>query len=121
MEKNKEQKIVTQLCQIREESDKMSLEVMDHLDIILNKVELLCESKDIKNDVSGIINNILITMESMQSQDANRQRIERIINDLDPENTKFANSAKHITGDKNDDVVDDDELAALIASMGGGS
>lgn len=57
----------------------------------------------------------------MQSQDANRQRIERIINDLDPKNKEFADSAKHITGDKNDDVVDEDELAALIASMGGGS
>lgn len=120
MKKNKKEEIITQLSQIIEESDKMTLEVMDHLDVILNKAELLYESKDIKNDAQGIINNILITMESMQAQDANRQRIERIINDLDPDNTTYADSAKHISGDKNDDVVDDDELAALIASMGGG-
>jgi len=120
MEENKKI-IVEQLCEIIEESDKMSLDVMDHLDIVLNKLETLAESKNLQSSIDGIVNNILMTLESMQAQDANRQRIERIINELDPENTRFADSAKHISGDKNDDVVDDDELAALIASMGGGA
>ena len=58
-----------------------------------------------------------MTLESMQAQDAHRQKIERVVNNLDPENGKYADSAKHISGDKNDsDLVDDDELAALIAA-----
>ncbi|MEA3498674.1 MAG: hypothetical protein U9R16_06395 [Campylobacterota bacterium] len=112
--------VVSQLCEVIEESEKMSLEVMNHLDVILEKLDKLEDSKNIKNDIGGIRNNIFITLESMQAQDASRQKIERVVNELDPKNGKFAASAKHLAGDKNDDVVDDDELAALIASMGGG-
>ena len=113
--------IVSQLCEVIEESEKMSLEVMDHIDVVLNKLDELQYSKNLENDISGIKNNLFITLESMQSQDASRQKIERVVNELDPENGKFASSAKHLSGDNNDDVVDDDELAALIASMGGGN
>ena len=113
--------IVSQLCEVIEESEKMSLEVMDHIDVVLIKLDDLKYSKNISNDIDGIKNNLFITLESMQSQDAHRQKIERVINELDPENGKFADSAKHLAGDNNDDVVDDDELAALIASMGAGN
>jgi len=112
--------VVSQLCEVIEESEKMSLEVMDHIDVVLNKLDQLVDSKNLQNDIDGIKNNLFITLESMQSQDASRQKIERVINELDPNNGKFASSAKHITGDDSDDLVDDDELAALIASMGGG-
>ena len=120
MSVNKEEfNVVTQLCEVIEESEKMTIEVMNHLDVIIEKLDRLEDSKNIKNDIDGIKNNIFITLESMQAQDASRQKIERVINNLDPENTKFAPSAKHISGDNNDeDVVSDDELAALIASMG---
>ena len=110
--------ISEQLSEVIKESDKMTNEVMDHLDVILLKLNELLESKDPKPIVDGIKNNIFITMESMQAQDANRQKIERVINHVDPDNGKYASSAKHINGDKDTDVVDDDELAALIASMG---
>ncbi len=110
--------IVSQLCEVMEESEKMSLEVMDHLDIVLLKLDELKESKNTNNDIDGIKNNIFMILEAMQSQDASRQKIERVINHINPENGKFASSAKHLAGDDNNDVVDDDELAALIASMG---
>ena len=113
--------VVSQLCEVIEESEKMTLEVMNHLDVILENLDNLEDSKNIKNDIDGIKNNIFITLESMQAQDAHRQKIERVVNDLDPENTKYASSAKHITGDGSEDLVDDDELAALIASMGAGN
>ena len=114
---NKELDIIEQLCEVIEESEKMSIEVMDHLDVVLEKLNTLPESKDLSNDVDGIKNNIFMTLESMQAQDAHRQKIERVVNNLDPENSKFACSAKHISGDRNDsDLVDDDELAALIAA-----
>jgi len=110
--------VVTQLCEVIDATEKMSLEVMEHLDVVLEKLDQLEESKNLKNDIDSIKNNLFITLESMQSQDLNRQKIERVVNTLDPDNGKFASSAKHIAGDKDDDVVDDDELAALIASMG---
>ena len=116
-QENKE--LVEQLTQAIEESEKLTNDVMDHLDIVLEKLTIIKESKDVDTLIDGIRNNIFITLESMQSQDATRQRIERVINILDPENTKFASSAKHLSGDKDSsDQVDDDELAALIASMG---
>ena len=113
---NKELDIIQQLCEVIEESEKMSIEVMDHLDIVLEKLNTLIDSKDLSNDIDGIKNNIFMTLESMQAQDAHRQKIERVVNNLDPENGKFASSAKHIAGDNDPDLVDEDELAALIAA-----
>ncbi len=113
-----EKNIVVQLCEVIEESEKMSLDVMDHIDVVINKLDQLQYSKNLINDIDGIKNNLFITLESMQAQDASRQKIERVINELDPNNGKFASSAKHIAGDKTDDIVDDDEIAALIAAMG---
>lgn len=110
------QEIITQLCEIIDESEKMTNEVMDHLDLVLEKLNDLGESKNIQSDVDSIRNNIFITLESMQSQDAHRQKIERVVNTLDPDNNKFASSAKHITGDQSDDLVSADELEALIAA-----
>lgn len=108
--------IVSQLCEVIDESEKMTNEVMDHLDIILEKLNILEESKDLKSDIDSIRNNIFVTLESMQAQDAHRQKIERVVNNLDPQNGKFASSAKHLVGDDNSDVVNEDELAALIAA-----
>jgi hypothetical protein len=113
---NKELDIIEQLCEVIEESEKMSIEVMDHLDVVLEKLNSLVESKDLANDIDGIKNNIFMTLESMQAQDAHRQKIERVVNNLDPETGKFATSAKHISGDDDSELVDDDELAALIAA-----
>jgi len=109
--------IVSQLCEVIEESETMANEVMDHLDIVLEKLHILEESKNLSSDIASIKNNIFITLESMQAQDAHRQKIERVVNTIDPNNGKFAQSAKHIIGDTNDsELVDDDELAALIAA-----
>ena len=110
--------LVEQLTQAIEESEALTNDIMNHLDVVLEKLDTLKDSKDITTIIDGIKNNIFITLESMQGQDATRQRIERVINTLDPQNTKFAASAKHLDGDKDADIVDDAELAALIASMG---
>lgn len=115
---NKEEvKIFSQLCDIIEESEQMSLDVMNHLDIVLEKLDQLDEvsTKDLTSNIDGIINSIMTIMSSMQSQDSHRQKIERVANLIHPENDKFAR-AKHITGDENADLVDEDELAALIAA-----
>ena len=113
---NKKVYVIEQLCEVIEESEEMSRQVMDHLDVILSKLDYLEDSKDLKNEIDGIRNNIFMTQESMQAQDAHRQKIERVVNNIDPENGKFASSAKHIAGDNDADLVDEDELAALIAA-----
>ncbi len=114
---NKEFDIIEQLCEVIEESERMSIEVMDHLELILGKLNNLENSKQLVNDIEGIRNNIFMTLESMQAQDAHRQKIERVVNNLDPTNGKFANSAKYISGDDNNSqLIDEDELAALIAA-----
>jgi len=113
---NKEEvEIFSQLCDIIEESEQLSLDVMNHLDVILIKLDELKNNNNLEKDVDAIINLIMTTMSSMQAQDSHRQKIERVANLIHPENDKFA-KAKHITGDKSEDLVDDDELAALIVA-----
>jgi len=108
--------IIEQLCEVIDESEQMSIEVMDHLDVIIEQLNSLIDSKDLQHDIDGIKNNIFLTLESMQAQDAQKQKIERVVNNLDPTNGRFASSAKHLAGDDTSDLVDDDELAALIAA-----
>ena len=113
---NKEEtEIFSQLCEIIEESEQISLGVMNHLDNVLEKLDKLKDNNNLANDIDNIIDNIMTIMSSMQATDSHRQKIERVANLIHPENDKFAR-AKHITGDKCDDLVDDDELAALIAA-----
>ncbi len=106
-------KIFSSLCEIIEESETISLEVMNHLDVVLEKLDNLKESKDLQSDIDSIINNITITMSSMQAQDSHRQKIERVANLIHPENTKFA-KAKHITAEECAEFLCEDELEALV-------
>ncbi len=110
-----EVEIFSQLCNIAEESEQMSLDVINHLDVILEKLNRLENGKNFKNDVDNLINTVMTIMSSMQAQDLHRQKIERVANLVRPQNDKFA-KAKHISRDECDDLVDDDELAALIAA-----
>jgi len=109
------EKVFNLACNLVEDSEKFSNEVMNHLDVILQSVENLKSSKNLHKDINNIINSIMLTMESMQSQDIHRQKIERIANTIYPQNTKFAR-AKHIDGDEYEDKVSDNELEALIAA-----
>lgn len=85
------------------------------------------------NDANEKINDgsteIFQAMELMQYHDINRQKIERVmsvirklstyLNNLfeDENNREEVAIAKHIHGDKNDDLVGDDDLEALIAEF----
>jgi len=110
--------IIEQLNMVIKDSEKMAQEVFEHLEIILEKLESIDESKDISKDIEAIKNNIFNTMSSMQSQDFHVQRIQRVIGELDPSDQNRS-TAKHIAGDcDTDDLVDDDEIAQLIAQMG---
>jgi chemotaxis regulatin CheY-phosphate phosphatase CheZ len=76
--------------------------------------------------------NIMMAMDIMQFQDIHRQKIERVINIMREllkymnkifegkiDDTKRVSSAKHIHGDTTEDVVEEDDLEALIAQFAG--
>jgi len=74
---------------------------------------------------------IMMIMDKMQYQDIHRQKIERVINVMrslsvymnhlfssSVDDSKRVSSAKHIPGDTNDNLVKEDDIEALIASLG---
>jgi len=76
--------------------------------------------------------NIMMAMDIMQFQDIHRQKIERVINIMREllkymnrifegkiDDSKRVSSAKHIHGDATEDVVEEDDLEALIAQFAG--
>jgi len=79
--------------------------------------------------------NIMMAMDIMQFQDIHRQKIERVINIMREllrymnrlfegkvDDSQRVSSARHLHGDKTDDLVEDqDELEALIAQFAGGN
>jgi hypothetical protein len=76
--------------------------------------------------------NVMVAMDVMQFQDIHRQKIERVINvmralsrymnslfDTKVADEKRVSSAVHIAGDATEDVVDEEDIEALIAAFGG--
>jgi len=90
-------------------------------------------SKNLEN-VQNASDNIMMAMDIMQFQDIHRQKIERVINIMREllrymnrifegkiDDSKRVSSARHLHGDKTDDLVEDqDDLEALIAQFAGG-
>ena len=74
---------------------------------------------------------IMMIMDIMQYQDIHRQKIERVVNvmralsrymnslfDATVDDSKRVSSAVHLEGDSTEDVVSNDDIEALIASLG---
>ena len=97
------------------------------------------ENKKLKSTIEGMIENsqngsdeTMMAMDIMQYQDIHRQKIERVINvmralsrymnslfEAKIEDEKRVGSAVHIHGDSStEDVVDEEDIEALIASFG---
>lgn len=112
-------KVIEQLNMVIEDSEKMSKEVMGHLEVILDKLDELEHSKNLQSDIDGIKNNIFNTMSSMQAQDFHVQRIQRVVNNIDP-SICSKTSAKYIAGDEGDDILNEEDIEALIAQMTNG-
>lgn len=75
---------------------------------------------------------IMVAMDVMQFQDIHRQKIERVINvmralshymnslfESQVSDDKRVSSAVHIAGDSTEEVVDEEDIEALIAAFGG--
>jgi len=90
-------------------------------------------NKNIEN-AQNSSDNIMMAMDIMQFQDIHRQKIERVINIMREllkymnrifegkiDDSKRVSSARHLHGDKTDDLVESqDDIEALIAQFAGG-
>ena len=100
--------------------------------------ETLELNKKSKKDMLSLIDDIqsgqdevMMTMDAMQYQDIHRQKIERVINVMRAlsrymsslfegkiDDQKRVSSAVHIEGDSTHDLVSNDDIEALISSLG---
>jgi len=91
----------------------------------------LASHEEVMNNLGNIGMNTMSIMDMMQYQDIHRQKIERVINIMRAlsnymnklfegkiDDEKRVSSAKHIHGDENSDLVNDDDIEALIAAFG---
>jgi hypothetical protein len=119
-----------QLGNVTKESEIKATEIFDKLESILSVTQKIKEAskEELDAHVELIDTTIMDIMSTMQYQDIHRQKIERVINNmrsisklmnqtLHIVDDDIAPSAKHIDGDDTDDVVSDEELEALVASM----
>jgi len=101
-------------------------EELDRVNEMIEKVQKAIESGEATQD------EIMMAMDIMQYQDIHRQKIERVINIMRAlikymnrlfegkiEDSQRVKSATHIQGDENDELVDEDDIEALIAQFGG--
>ncbi|MCX2716203.1 chemotaxis protein [Helicobacter sp. MIT 21-1697] len=93
--------------------------------------ELLKSEKNILNAANDISDASMQAMDLMQYQDIHRQKIERVINVMRAlaqymnslfegkiDDSKRVSSAVFIAGDDKEDVANEDDIEALIASFG---
>ncbi|AJC91002.1 hypothetical protein [Campylobacter subantarcticus] len=130
-----------QLCVISDALNK-NIEIFEKLNTKFPNVASFKEAIDINNDAKNIIDEItgclqtgqdevMMAMDAMQYQDIHRQKIERVINVMRAlsrymsslfegkiDDEKRVGSAVHIEGDTTTDVVSNDDIEALIASLG---
>jgi len=91
----------------------------------------LSKAEEVLSDAQGASDEVMMTMDVMQYQDIHRQKIERVINvmralsqymsllfDSKVEDDERVGSAIHIDGDGTQEVVNEDDIEALIASFG---
>lgn len=87
--------------------------------------------KEIVGNLQSGQDEVMMAMDAMQYQDIHRQKIERVINVMRAlsrymsslfegkiDDKKRVSSAVHIEGDSTADVVSNDDIEALIASLG---
>ena len=132
-EKDEHIEMVGQLNSVTTDSEVKATQVTQKLEQILNEVDAIkiCLEKnelDKANFILDDIKNIVFdSINFMQYQDIHRQKIERVINKLIETNNiseedlrkiglNIAGSAKHIDGDNNE-VLNNDDIDELIKNF----
>lgn len=106
-----------------------------HIETFKKEIErcdtLLGDSSQLTEIAQNLNDQSMVAMDKMQYQDIHRQKIERVINVMRSlskymsslfegsiEDEKRVSSATHIAGDSTEDVVDENDIEALIAAFG---
>ncbi|MCV6607310.1 MAG: chemotaxis protein [Campylobacterales bacterium] len=92
---------------------------------------IIANSSKLTDVAQNLNDQSMMAMDAMQYQDIHRQKIERVINVMRSlskymsslfegkiDDEKRVSSATHIAGDSTEDVVDEDDIEALIAAFG---
>lgn len=114
------EKLIKELCDVIKESEKDSVAIYDNLVSIGDILDGLTIPV---HKLSKINEHISSSFGLLQHQDMHRQKIERVVNfvcenkNIDSSEYNLASSAKHIAGDENNEVLDQEQLEALIKSM----
>jgi hypothetical protein len=113
----KYEELISELCEVIKESENNAEEIYQESSDIENFLDTLDIAKHNKEKIRNKISNI---MGLLQHQDLHRQKIERVVNfvceknNIDKTEYNLAPSAKNIDSD---DILDEDELEALIKQM----
>jgi hypothetical protein len=118
LENNFELTLLKELNSVKLSSEEHSSDMVDMIDIILHEIE-----KDELN-LGSIKTHLFQMIDDLQFQDINRQKIERVMNQLiksgsicdkilEKNNIVKSPEAKHIDGEDGE-VISDEELQALI-------
>jgi hypothetical protein len=114
----KYEELIVELCDVIKESENNALAIYNNLELINEKVNSLSILEHEKEKINSSISE---SLGLLQHQDLYRQKIERVVNfvcehnNIDKTQYGFAASAKNI--DSSDEILNDDELAALIKEM----
>lgn len=115
------EELIKELCDVIKESELNSISIYNNFEELNSSLEDLDIPIHKRKKIDELISN---SIGLLQHQDLHRQKIERVVNyvsetnNIDVSQYNIAASAKHIGGDDSSDVVSDDELEALIKSMG---
>ena len=114
----KYEELISELCDVIKESEKNADLIYEDLESINQTVKnsslLMHEKEKVQNRVSNALG-------LLQHQDIHRQKIERVVNfvcehnNIDKTQYGFAASAKNIGS--SEDILNEDELEALIKQM----
>ncbi|MCX2682803.1 chemotaxis protein [Campylobacter sp. MIT 21-1685] len=130
--------LVGELNQVFDENIEIFSKLNEKFPNVESFSRILDLNKNIKKKSKEVIDNlqsgqdeVMMTMDAMQYQDIHRQKIERVINVMRAlsrymnslfegkiDDSKRVSSAVFIEGDTDTDTVSNDEIEALIASLG---
>jgi hypothetical protein len=124
--------ILGQLLAVTKDSEEKATSIFDELEDVAQNLDdaiKSVEDEKAKATIAKAILSLRQAMSNLQFQDINRQKIERVMHAMNAVSNILsdANSTvdgelppapRHIEGDNTDDLVDDDELAKLIAEHG---
>lgn len=115
------EELIKELCDVIKESEANSISIYENFE----KIEEFLTTLNLPQHKMSKIDEVISSSYGiLQHQDLYRQRIERVVNfvcennNIDSSEFNLASSAKYIAGDSdNSEVLDNDELEALIKSM----